>query len=295
MLSAKIDGTRNLLELSANQPLDFVVLFSSMAAILGLNGGAHYAAASQYLDALAHSRRSAGAPVTSINWGAWDEMRSPTGEIRRILRAGSNTGSIQPMSASDALEAMETAMASGIPQVGIAAIDWEALEMLRKSRRPRPLTARLVSSAEKAVSPRGHVAVEELRALFVAASPSEQRDVLVGFLRTAVGRALGIRNPQSIDPDKRLFEMGLDSLMSIDLKSQLERAVGERLPTTLTFNYPTIAAMADYLGELLLGQPAVKSASSPEPDSHVRVDEARGDMSEDELAELLRQKVEQLS
>jgi amino acid adenylation domain-containing protein len=280
MLSAKVDGTRNLLEVSGHQPLDFVVLFSSMAGILGLNGGAHYAAASQYLDALAHSRRSAGAPVTSINWGAWDEMRSPTGEIRRILRAGSNTGSIQPMSASDALEAMETAMASGMPQVGIAAIDWEALEMLRNSRRPRPLTSRLVSAGKKASSPRGHMGVEELRARLSAASPREQRDVLVGFLRTAVGRALGIRNPQSIDPDKRLFEMGLDSLMSIDLKSQLERAVGERLPTTLTFNYPTIAAMADYLGERLLGQPAVQSAPSPQPRSAAHVAEARDDKRE---------------
>ena len=266
MFSAKVAGTRNLLDLGRSQPLEFVVLFSSMAALLGLNGGAHYAAASQYLDAMANHQRSAGVPVTSINWGAWDEMRSPTGEIRRIFRGGLTTGSIHPMSSSEALEAMATALASGLPQVAIAAIDWETFETLHESRRPRPLTSRLGSASKRTAPLRAKEGAEDLRARLSAVSRNEQRDVLLAFVRAAVARVLGVRNPESIDPDKRLFDMGLDSLMSIDLKTRLELAVGDALPTTLTFNYPTIAALAEYLGQRMLGQPdEMKSASRPAP------------------------------
>ena len=252
MLSAKVNGTRNLVELAVNQPLEFVVLFSSMAALLGLKGGAHYAAASQYLDAVAHEQRRSGLPVTSIDWGAWDEMRSPTGEVRSV-RIGPNASSIQPMPAAKALDAMEAALASGLPQVAVAAIDWETLRSLHESRHSRALTSRLGSRGRAAAPALDKQGPEDLRARLAAAPQREQRDIVQTFVRTSVARVLGVRNPDRIDADKGLFEMGLDSLMSIDLKTRLEIGAGHPLPSALVFNSSSIAALTEYLAQDILG------------------------------------------
>ncbi|MBZ5569146.1 MAG: acyltransferase domain-containing protein [Acidobacteriia bacterium] len=270
MLSAKVAGTRNLMDLAGNQPLEFVALFSSMAALLGLKGGGHYAAASQYLDAIAHDRRLSGLPVTSIDWGGWNEMRSPTGEIRRVVRVGPTTGSIHPMPSSKALEAMEAALISGLPQVAVAAIDWETFRSLHESRRPRALTSRLGSQGKRTAPPVGKEGTRDLRSRLSAAAQTERRGILQTFVRAAIARVLGIRNPDSIDPDKGLFEMGLDSLMSIDLKTRLEIGAGHPLPSTLIFNYPSISALTEYLAEDLLGradQASSESRAEPIPET----------------------------
>jgi acyl transferase domain-containing protein/phospholipid N-methyltransferase len=299
MLEAKVAGTRNLLELGRNQPLEFVALFSSMAGLLGLKGGAHYAAASQYLDAVAHDRRQTGLTVTSIDWGAWDEMRSATGEIRRVVRAGPTTGSIHPLPSSGALRAMEMVLASGLPQVAVAAIDWETLRSLHESRRPRPLTSLLVSRRKATAPAAGKDSAGDLRARLEAAPQKQRRDMLRSFVRATIARVLGVRNPDSIDPDKGLFELGLDSLMSIDLKTRLEIGVGHPLPSTLIFNHPSISALTEYLAAEVLGEPDRTSPLSGAEPTVEKVTaaaaETTADISEEELAELLRKKLTQLS
>ena len=117
------------------------------------------------------------------------------------------------------------------------------------------------------------------------------------FIRATIARVLGVRNPESIDPDKGFFEMGLDSLMSIDLKTRLEIGVGHSLPSTLVFNYPSISALAEYLGKDMLGhehETESRSESTPDRAPEV-VAETTADMSEEELAELLQQKLAKLS
>ena len=93
-----------------------------------------------------------------------------------------------------------------------------------------------------------------------------------------------------IDPDQGLFDMGMDSLMAVDLKTRLEAAVGHRLPSTLTFNYPTVTALAGYLADEVLGsRPAADSPASPA--APTPADASRDDLSEDELAALLAEKL----
>ncbi len=294
MLAAKVAGTRNLLELAKKQPLEFVALFSSMAALLGLKGGAHYAAASQYLDAVAHDERRRGLPVTSIDWGAWDEMRSATGDIRHVV---TSAGSIQPLPTSGALTAMETVLASGLPQAAVAAIDWESLRSLHESRRPRPLTSTLVSRSTPSPAA-GKDPGADLRARLAAAPKRQRPEVLQAFVRATVARVLGVRKPDSLDPDKGLFEMGLDSLMSIDLKTRLEIGVGHPLPSTLLFNHPSVSALSEYLSADVLGKedrtPPV-SRAEPAEKGAAGVAETTADMSEEELAGLLQQRLAQLS
>ena len=249
--SAKLAGTQHLLELGSKQPLDFVVLFSSLAGVIGDSGGAHYAAASTYLDAMAHRGRSAGLAVTAISWGAWDKMRNSTEYVRRRLRAGG----VIPMPCDQALHAMGMVLASGVPDVTVAAVDWKALRALHETRRARPLLTKMGLEATVATGTSGAPAKDEqLRARLSAASPQESRQIIERAVRDAVARVLGIKKPDSIDRDKALLQMGMDSLMAVELKTRLEAVAGEALRPTLIFQHPSIAALVDYLANNIFGK-----------------------------------------
>jgi myxalamid-type polyketide synthase MxaE and MxaD len=297
MLSVKVDGTRNLLDIAAGQPVEFIVFFSSMAALLGLRGGGHYAAASGYLDALAHNCRRSGVPVTTIDWGAWDEMRSSSGEIRRLART--ENASVYPLDPPKALAIMEAVVAVGLPQAAIAAIHWENLRSLHESDRPRPLIQGLTSVVKGGPASAGNAGAGDLRARLSDASESERPGILEAFVRSAVARVLGVRNPDSIDAHKGLFEMGLDSLMSIDLKTRLANGAGHSLPSTLAFNYPSIAALTEFLAQDMFPAGAEEHPVA-EPEPSIQTDSEVngvlvGEMSEEELAERLRKRLAQLA
>jgi len=295
MLASKVAGTRNLLALGAGKPLDFAVLFSSTTALLGAGGLAHYAAANAYLDAVAHERRAAGIPVTSVNWGTWDEMRVASADDRRgFLEAG-----LRPMASARALEALGAVISAGIPQISVASIDWESLRSLYEARRRRPFLARLGSSGTKATSARPRGAKRDLPSRLSGVSANERKDIVLAFVQGEVARILGIPKPEGIDPDQGLFDMGLDSLMAVDLKSRLETGVGQPLPSTLTFNYPSVGALSNFLLQDVLGdaaEPVLASAREARPaEEAVASRDPEADLSEEELAALLRQKLDQLS
>jgi acyl carrier protein len=127
-----------------------------------------------------------------------------------------------------------------------------------------------------------------LRARLAAASPERRSDIVIDQVRVDVGQILGL-SPGDIDAERGLFDMGMDSLMALDVKTRLEAAVGARLPSTLTFNYPTVTALAGYLVEHVLEPPVAEPipagmSVSVQPEA---IAGERDDMSEDELAALL--------
>jgi acyl carrier protein len=124
----------------------------------------------------------------------------------------------------------------------------------------------------------------------------ERRDALTVHVSAHVARILGIEADGSLDVDRGLFEMGMDSLMSVELKSSLERAFGAPLPSTLTFNYPSVRALSQFLWTdiLMSGEPAAGTDPASPPGSLVEPPtEARAaaedldDLSEDELEAML--------
>jgi acyl carrier protein len=281
MLASKVAGTRNLLALGAGSTLDFVVLFSSTTALLGAGGLAHYAAANGYLDAAACERRAAGFPVTSVNWGTWDEMRVASAEDRRgFLDAG-----LRPMASARALEALGAVISAGIPQISVASIEWESLRSLYEARRRRPFLARLGSSGTKATSARPRGAKRDLPSRLSGAPANERKDIVLAFVQGEVARILGIQKPEGIDPDQGLFDMGLDSLMAVDLKSRLEAGVGQPLPSTLTFNYPSVGALTNFLLQDILwpaSEPVPAAAREAHPAEEAVASRTEADLSEEE-------------
>jgi acyl transferase domain-containing protein len=287
VFAAKVTGAWLLHELSRELPLDFFVLFSSTTALIGSARLGHYAAANQFLDALAHHRREAGLPALSVNWGTWDEMRAVSEAGRRsFAQAG-----LLPMRTADALAALGRLAGGPAVQAVVASVDWDALVALYEAKRSRPFLAELRArpSGAPAVAARSHAV--DLAARLEAVPTEARHDLLVAHVRGEAAVVLGLAESR-IDPEQGLFDMGMDSLMAVDLKARLEAAVGHRLPSTLTFNYPTVTALAAYLADEMLGG-RTASAAPTAPPAPVPAAEAgsRDDLSEDELAALLADKL----
>ena len=77
--------------------------------------------------------------------------------------------------------------------------------------------------------------------------------MLAEFVRGEAAVVLGLRTPDLVDPARSLFNIGMDSLMAIELKSRLERAVAAPLPSALAFNYPSVNALVDFLDTTIVG------------------------------------------
>ena len=285
MLRAKLGGTWALHRLSRGLDLDVFVLFSSTTSLLGVAGLGHYAAANQFMDALAHYRRALDLPALAVNWGTWELMRTASeADQQQFLQAG-----LIPMPTHQALDALAGLVAADTSQAAVAAVDWQALRAVYESRRGRPFLEKLGVASRIDVRAPASREQSDLRRRFEEAPESQRRDVVLAHVRGEVARILRLDGSQPIDSDRGLFDMGMDSLMSVELKSRLEATAGARLPSTLTFNYPNIGALTDYLVREVL-DPAAAVGEHPAGTTVA----LRDDLSEDELAALLAAKLSTL-
>jgi acyl transferase domain-containing protein/NAD(P)-dependent dehydrogenase (short-subunit alcohol dehydrogenase family) len=288
MLRPKIDGTLVLERLARHHELDFLVLFSSTTALLGAAGLAHYAAANLFLDATA---QSAAAPcrVLSVNWGTWEKMRLATADSQRAFREAG----LEPMQAAAALDALARLLGSSQRQAVVAQIDWSVLKPLHEARRARPLLSRLDAAPTTKRQAAPMTTGPRLAERIAAAVPSMQRELLDAFVREQVAAVLGLDDASAVPVDTGLFEMGMDSLMSVELKRRLERGIEHALPSTLTFNYPNVGALTAFLArELRVSEP---TARTPLPiDGGENGDDGELDrLSDDELEARLLARLEQ--
>src|SRR6185436_9274414 len=183
ILAPKVLGTWLLDQATRGMDLDFFALFSSTTALLGATGFAPYAAANQYLDAVAHARRARGAAAVSVNWGIWDEMRVASEEDRRRFF---DTG-LRPMASAAALELLGAALGGDGAQPVVANIDWTVLKPLYEARRRRPFLADVGSPAAAAApAPSGG----GLRLRMEGAAPGARRDLVLQWVREEVAAVL---------------------------------------------------------------------------------------------------------
>jgi acyl transferase domain-containing protein/acyl carrier protein len=284
-LGPKVDGAWALHVLTQGQPLDFFVMYSSIASVLGSSGQGNHAAANAFMDALAAHRRAQGLPGLSIGWGAWSEVGAAA-DRRVDQRIGARgIGVIAPQQGLDMLQAL---MRSEAVHVGVLPVRWDRfleagvppfLDRFRDMAR---------SAAERAVpvapAVRGASLVDELR----QASPARRAELLLTFVGEHVARVVDAPSAKTIDPRQPLNELGLDSLMAVDLRNRLSKDLGlaRSLPATLVFDYPTLEALAGYIEQLVL--PAQEAAPVvAEPADAV---DAIDDLSDEEIEALFAKK-----
>jgi acyl carrier protein len=238
-------GTQNLAAISANQTLDFFVVFSSMASFLPSAGQASYAAANCYLDAFAADQRGAGRPVVAINWGPWAEV-GMAAELGTRGALGVSSRGFENLHAGQALAALSRVIAeSAHAQTAVMAFDWR---QWHRATAAMPLFTAL-AAADAAIAPTARqeeaTAINLHSQMAAAATALERRSIIEGILRDQVSQVLK-RPAATIELIKPFRAMGLDSLMALEFRNRLEVLAGVRLPATLAFNYPTIAALAPF-------------------------------------------------
>jgi SAM-dependent methyltransferase/NADP-dependent 3-hydroxy acid dehydrogenase YdfG/acyl carrier protein len=289
MRRSKVDAARLLHQLTADQSLDFLAMFSSTTALLGVHGMAHYAAANLYLDALAQYRRGRQQVGLSVAWGTWDVMRVASEDEQAAIARGG----LRQLHSDAALALLGQLLATDAGHAVVANVDWQTLVPLYEARRPRPLFRDLATATLPTPSPAvgaGPVTASVFDRI-ASASAAQRQPLLEQLVRSEVAAVLGYANGDGIPIDRGFFELGLDSLMSVELKRRLESAVRQSLPSTLTFNYPNVAALTAFLHETLFPAPLSASASVPEASAAavVSADAAAHEaLSDDELeAELI--------
>ncbi len=255
VFAPKVQGGWLLHEFSLQSPLDFFVMFGSAAALLGSGGQSNYAAANAFLGTLAELRHRQGMPATTIEWGAWAEigMASRLSTTQRSAVPG--VGALSP---DKGMELMEEAIESGVPVLAALPVDWGLFLASEKAHPVRPLLQNLSRNhfqLRPGETPNGtSTSTSVALAALLEHTPAEGRlKTIKEYLGARIASVLML--PPNFIPreDQQLSELGMDSLMALELKNELQSALGAVLPVTFFFEYPTLGLAATYLDALLVG------------------------------------------
>ena len=208
VLRPKVVGTWILHQLTQTLKLDFFVCFSSISSVWGSKGQAHYAAANHFLDVLAHYRRGLGLPALSVNWGPWAGGGMALAEFQEFLTRMGVTG-LQP---EYAIAALESLLGAGCTQATVANVDWSVFKELYEARGTRPFLEKI--EGLKQPQTQAQQPAEILQQL-EATPESDRHSLLSTYLQAEVAKVLKL--PELPDPQQGLFDLGMDSLMAIEL------------------------------------------------------------------------------
>jgi phthiocerol/phenolphthiocerol synthesis type-I polyketide synthase C len=248
VLRPKMQGAAVLHALTLDDPLDHFVLFSSATTLFGNPGQSAYVAANAWMESLARERRSQGLAATCARWGAIGDAgylaRNET--IKQALqhRMGGSA-----LSASGALDALEDMLLAGASGLGVLELDWHALARhLPGAAAPR--YADIARHAGESADDGGDS--DDLLAQLDQLSDAELGPRVIEMLKQEVSEILRVPKDK-IDASRSLYDIGLDSLMGVELVVALEGRFGIRLPVMALSESPTLDKLSARLITALRG------------------------------------------
>ena len=263
VLWPKVLGAWHLHRATEDRDLDMFVLFSSAAGVLGNPGQSNHSAANAFLDQLAAHRRALGLPGQAIAWGAWSEIGEAAEQRERISQSITATG-IDWMTPQQGLRAFDRLVREDAANSMVLARDWSVFEKTLDNI--PPFFEDLLSQAQDAEADSPALA-DDLIARLGETPAAEREALLVSFLQQELKAVL--RLPGAPEPTVGFFDLGMDSLMAVELRNRLNRAFADAYtaPNTVVFDYPDIAVLARHLAEELgdVG-PAPAPQTQPEPE-----------------------------
>ncbi|BBY01723.1 type I polyketide synthase [Mycobacterium seoulense] len=259
VFAGKVWGAWHLSEAAAELPLDFFLSTSSIASVWGSFGQTAYGAANAFLDGLSFRLREQGVPAISVNFGPWAAGMADEEARARLEQRG-----VRTLPPADALAGMADLIAASAAQGVVARIDWARFLPLYQQAGRRSFLDELGRELPESVpvqAPSGNTRlVEQL----THAPVQQRRKLLVEYLRDVVAEVTRI-DAAEIREEAGFFDLGMDSLMAVELRRRVEHAVGRELPATLAMDYPRVADVALYLlnDVLGLGAQSVAKAGAP--------------------------------
>jgi acyl transferase domain-containing protein/acyl carrier protein len=254
-MQPKALGAWHLHRLTGKDDLDFFILYSSGTSVLGAPGQANYAAANAVLDGLVAYRNAQGLPATSINWGPWAHGGMASSDAAR-----SNLGArgLIPLAPDVALNAMAEVVAQGIGQVIAVKANWQRAAKLLGATRP-PILEYVLPNVVSA-TPVDSALLKKLQEI----PEAQLASFLTEHLQTELQQFMGLAQPPAAA--SRFLELGMDSLMAVELRNRLLGQFGGAFTITATavFDYPTIASLAGYLASQISQSVEVESVGAPQ-------------------------------
>ncbi|MDE0717467.1 MAG: SDR family NAD(P)-dependent oxidoreductase, partial [Rhodospirillaceae bacterium] len=248
VLWPKILGAWHLHRATEDRDLDLFILFSSVVGILGSAGQANHASANAYLDRLAAHRRAQGLPGQAIAWGAWSGVGEAEEQRDRIEEHLAARG-VRWVTPQQGLRAFDQLVSQDLTAGAVTAVDWS---VYAESFGASPaLLEDLLTRTPAEAEPAAVAPENDLLSRLRAAPAGEREDVLASFLREELQAVLRLSSPPS--PTARFFDLGMDSLMAVELRNRLNRGLDGvyTASNTVMFDYPHTAALARFLdGEL---------------------------------------------
>ncbi|HXV37365.1 MAG TPA: SDR family NAD(P)-dependent oxidoreductase, partial [Myxococcota bacterium] len=260
----KVHGAWNLHAATLGRELDCFVLFSSLSSVFGIGGQANYASGNAFLDALSYQRQAAGLPSVTISWGyladvGWVARHDEIGQRLKAL-------GVKSFTPRQALQLLGRFLVEQPPHVGVMGIDWRVWSEATSASRVSPRFAALVrASAAGGPDERGRRGGAAIKGEILSAPPEERMPMLVDLVRSQVARVLGAA-PAKLDVEKSLTQLGLDSLMAVELRNWIEGELRLTLPTVELMRGPSVVRLAELLLEQI-ESPGAGASAARRPDA----------------------------
>jgi acyl carrier protein len=289
----KLNGALALADVFAADDLDFFLLYSSAAGLLGQPGQGSYAAANAGVDALAEALAARGYPAKALDWGPWEgrglaETEGGRGIVRQLAAEG-----IAAIPVDEGARAIWLALDASAPvQSVILRAAWD--------QRPASLSARnsLLADLVAAESASGAAKSELRTRLERAAGASDRAAILEAYLASAMGSVLRM-GESTLGLERPFGEFGVDSMIALEFRNRIEREIGLPFSATLLFAHPTIRALAahiaDKIGDSLetRAEPPAQAETEVETqdgESLAQLLERAAQLSEDQLSRLVHER-----
>jgi surfactin synthase thioesterase subunit/NAD(P)-dependent dehydrogenase (short-subunit alcohol dehydrogenase family) len=257
----KIKGSWLLHHHTQHLDLDCFVLHSSLLSLTGSAGQANYVAGNAFLDALVAHRRALGLPAMAINWGPWDEAGLATVSGARGAAIWRAQG-VRYISPADGIRLFAALLDSGVAHAAVTITDWGTY--LAQFPEPPPLYAELAREVRTRGQELRRSASPDVQTRLRQAPQQEHRAILIDYMRQEVMATLGFVEP--IDVRQPLRELGLDSLMAVQVANRLEAALGDAVPLVILIQGASLEQLVDALfPDLVPGTDAACPAETASP------------------------------
>ncbi|WP_208341233.1 type I polyketide synthase [Aetokthonos hydrillicola] len=282
VFAPKVCGIWHLHSLTQKLPLDFFVLFSSAASLLGSSGQANHASANAFLNALATYRKTQELTALSINWGPWATVGAAAQRDLNQQMSMKGVGSITPEAG---LQILEKVWSHSPAQIGVVPINWTQFDQASVS--PFFSNFTQVHSQDK---PKANSFIKHLEATPI----NERYAHLLTHVNSLVAKVLRLNPSEPLDQQQGFFQLGMDSLTSVELRNLLRNSLECSLPSTIALEYPTLETLVNYLAYEVLPIEFSTSDLDTEPQQNDQNDSLADltDVSLEEVAHLLLQELE---
>lgn len=244
VLRPKLLGAWNLHALTRDLPIEHFVMYSSITTTIGNPGQANYVAANAGLEALAQLRRQAGLPAECIGWGPIGDAGYLTRNTAVRDSLGQRLGGA-PLTSADALARLDEILGSG--RVGaLANMDWPTLSRFLPSSDCSRFAVLNGRRRDSATDDDGL----DFRALAAEKTAEELQELVRDHVVTEVAHILSL-SADRIDPERPLHDLGMDSLMAVELALGLEKRFGVQFPVMLLNESPSATRVAERIVERL--------------------------------------------